>query len=236
MAAVRLLGLSAALLSTELTPKLPGVAPERRRAWVLAVASAAWALGPRSWAGGGRSLPPPPLAGQAGAAGAAIRTSTTDQCKSEFSAAGPTKPLQGDLQTLSARRSWQRLQSTPDHRLWVANSAAAGDQVCRSLVEPMQFQSGGFAALSAQPIARETPPSYPHSPSVHTKVAHPLLAYSRLPAAAAAAPRPAKMDAAAGPEPRTLPGPLAVLTARPEGENGECTFFLLGTAHVSRRA
>lgn len=47
-----------------------------------------------------------------------------------------------------------------------------------------------------------------------------------------------KMDVATGPAPlATLPGPLAVLTARPEGDEGElgpeCTYYVLGTAHVS---
>ncbi|KAI7842710.1 hypothetical protein COHA_003641 [Chlorella ohadii] len=45
------------------------------------------------------------------------------------------------------------------------------------------------------------------------------------------------MDGTAGPAPQTLPGPLAVLTARPESGEGElgpeCTYYVLGTAHVS---
>lgn len=45
------------------------------------------------------------------------------------------------------------------------------------------------------------------------------------------------MDGTAGPALQTLPGPLAVLTARPESGEGElgpeCTYYVLGTAHVS---
>ena len=75
-----------------------------------------------------------------------------------------------------------------------------------------------------------------HLRRLHTTL-EPLLVYARLPAAAAGPETPGRMDATAGPPPQTLPGPLAVLTARPEGEEGElgpeCTYYVLGTAHVS---
>lgn len=111
----------------------------------------------------------------------------------------------------------------------------------------MQVQAGAPGLRNEQPIGCGQSFPLHQSSSLLAKVEpHPLLAYSRLPAAAvaAAAAQPqqqqqrTKMDVTTGPPPlATLPGPLAVLTARPEGDEGElgpeCTYYVLGTAHVS---